>query len=150
MLTSCTLPWTRSPTCDSESSLRDDSAFHEPEYASPAETRNSSLEGHSAHQDYANGVMIRRLSKIDLEESFVIPPDYEEVDPVQVQQLRRALSSKMLLKKNDKNADNNTQRIMKSLIYCIHKVKTCFLTNMPTTLRWFLKPLTKIQYSKAV
>ena len=67
--------------------------------------------------------MIRRLSKIDLEESFVIPPDYEEVDPVQVQQLRRALSSKMLLKKNDKNADNNTQRIMKSLIYCIHKVK---------------------------
>ena len=75
--------------------------------------------------------MIRRLSKIDLEESFVIPPDYEEVDPVQVQQLRRALSSKMLLKKNDKNADNNTQRIMKSLIYCIHKVKTCFLTDIP-------------------
>ena len=65
--------------------------------------------------------MIRRLSKIDLEESFVgIPPDYEEVDPVQVQQLRRALSNKM--RKSDKNADNNTQRIMKSLIYCIHKV----------------------------
>ena len=121
MLTSCTLPWTRSPTCDSESSLRDDSAFHEPEYASPAETRNSSLEGHSAHQDYANGVMIRRLSKIDLEESFV-PPDYEEVDPVQVQQLRRALSVNKMRKNDKNNADNNTQRIMKSTIYCIHKV----------------------------
>ena len=134
MLTSCTLPWTRSPTCDSESSLRDDSAFHEPEYASPAETRNSSLEGHPHHQDYANGVMIRRLSKIDLEESFVgIPPDYEEVDPVQVQQLRRALSNKM--RKSDKNADNNTQRIMKSLIYCIHKVmfnfKSLLILNFP-------------------
>merc|ERR1712241_1350573 len=89
-----------------------------------AETRNSSLEGHSAHQDYANGVMIRRLSKIDLEESFV-PPDYEEVDPVQVQQLRRALSVNKMRKNDKNNADNNTQRIMKSTIYCIHKESGC-------------------------
>ena len=109
MLTSCTLPWTRN-SADTES-LRDDSAFHEPEYASP----QNSLE----HSDYANGVVIRRLSKLDLESSFV-PPDYEEVDPLQVQQLRQALSNKM---KTDKKADNNTQRIMKSLIYCIHKVR---------------------------
>ena len=65
--------------------------------------------------------MIRRLSKIDLEESFV-PPDYEEVDPVQVQQLRRALSVNKMRKNDKNNADNNTQRIMKSTIYCIHKV----------------------------
>ena len=110
MLTSCTLPWTSRNSADTES-LRDDSAFHEPEYASP----QNSLE----HGDYANGVVIRRLSKLDLESSFV-PPDYEEVDPLQVQQLRQALSNKM---NKDKKTDNNTQRIMKSLIYCIHKVR---------------------------
>ena len=67
-------------------------------------------------------------------------PDYEEVDPVQVEQLRRALkrnsfhkevvnttfSSSFGVMRNEKNADNsstNKERIMQALIYCIHKVR---------------------------
>ena len=87
----------------------------------------------------------------DQDEDFI--PDYEEVHPVQVQQLRQSLMMNseeifqlMMRKKKtlttthghhggnnlansgkvvpDRNADNKAteERIMASLIYCIHKV----------------------------
>ena len=80
------------------------------------------------------------ISSVDdlTEDDFI--PDYEEVDPVQVEQLRQALkrnsfhkevvnttiSSSLGLTRNEKYADNTSatkERIMQALIYCIHKVR---------------------------
>ena len=109
---------------------RDDSAFHEPEYSNPA-----------SFEDYQNNEVVRRHMEND--NDFI--PDYEEVDPVQVQQLRRSLQKKEIyylmkgppapaqvatVKANsiDRSANNNStkERIMQSLIYCIHKVRYFF------------------------
>ena len=150
---SCTLPWTRSPaTSASEAASiashlnstlveneRDDSAFHEPEYSNPA-----------SFEDYQNNEVVRRhIIHNEDQEDFI--PDYEEVDPLQVQSLRRSLQKKEIyyLMKSpppmtlpvaaaaaasntvkahkeaiDRSANNNStkERIMQSLIYCIHKV----------------------------
>lgn len=164
MLTSCTLPWTKSTSSELNSTIsgtivendRDDSAFHEPEYSNPAsfESHDSSGDrsgssGSGCSPDYQNQLMIQRQMKrmgiheknndfIRDENDFI--PDYEEVDPVQVEQLRRALkrnsfhkevvnttfSSSFGVMRNEKNADNsstNKERIMQALIYCIHKVR---------------------------
>ena len=166
MLTSCTLPWTKSTSSELNSTIsgtivvendRDDSAFHEPEYSNPAsfESHDSSGDrsgssGSGCSPDYQNQLMIQRQMKRmgihenndfnirgDPDPDFI--PDYEEVDPVQVEQLRRALkrnsfhkevvnttfSSSFGVMRNEKNADNsstNKERIMQALIYCIHKV----------------------------
>lgn len=141
---SCTLPWTRGSSTTSipaeetvqNSTLvendRDDSAFCEPEYSNPA----------SFDSLYQNTRKMTNL-KLDEEDDFI--PDYEEVDEVQVQQLRQSLLRRnpmlhkeiyqlMSSKKHqnfqqeqiiDRSADNTStqERIMQSLIYCIHKVK---------------------------
>lgn len=143
MLASCTLPWTRgssssstdhhSPMMDLVENDRNDSAFcDEPEYSNPA----SSLES----RDYQNNSMlVTRINQLSLENDEDYIPDYEEVDPVQVQQLRQSLLKPASMgiygklikasKNIDRNADNKTtqeERIMHSLIYCIHKVILLF------------------------
>ena len=162
MLASCTLPWTRgssqrssaseAPTAPLGSTLnledeRNDSAFCEPEYSNPASFESTSPDLEDHNNDYQNNIVARRMLKLnitaDQDSDFV--PDYEEVDPVQVQQLRQSLRrhsmhkdmifhhnhnfrNESLNKSVDKNTHNETasstttERIMQSLIYCIHKV----------------------------
>ena len=110
MLASCTLPWTRGSSQRSSASEaptiaplgstlnledeRNDSAFCEPEYSNPAsfESTSPDLE-ENQNNDYQNNIVARRMLKLnitaDQDSDFV--PDYEEVDPVQVQQLRQSL-----------------------------------------------------------
>jgi TNF receptor-associated factor 4 len=130
---------------EEESNDRNDSAFHEPEYSNPA-SFESSRGSSEQENDYQNHMMARKeaAGSEDDDEDYV--PDYEEVDPLQVQALRRALQKKSFL--HDSNyvynmasdgvmtsnrlnrsveaADPSTQeRIMQSLIYCIHKEAGC-------------------------
>ena len=112
MLASCTLPWTRGSSQRSSASEapttaplgstlnledeRNDSAFCEPEYSNPAsfESTSPDLEENQNQNDYQNNIVARRMLKLnitaDQDSDFV--PDYEEVDPVQVQQLRQSTS----------------------------------------------------------
>ena len=168
MLASCTLPWTRGSSQRSSASEapttaplgstlnledeRNDSAFCEPEYSNPAsfESTSPDLEENQNQNDYQNNIVARRMLKLnitaDQDSDFV--PDYEEVDPVQVQQLRQSLrrhsmhkdmifshhnvnfrneslNKSMDQKNNSHNetaSSTTTERIMQSLIYCIHKV----------------------------
>ena len=124
---------------------RDDSAFHEPEYSNPASFESRNQDSPDYSPEYQNHAIVQRqmkrlgISSVDdlTEEDFI--PDYEEVDPVQVEQLRQALkrnsfhkevvnttiSSSLGLTRNEKYADNTSatkERIMQALIYCIHKV----------------------------
>lgn len=146
MLASCTLPWTRGssssepPNSVMESTLvendRNDSAFcDEPEYSNPTS-------GSFESRDYQNNSMlVARINQLALEndeDDYI--PDYEEVDPVQVQQLRQSLLKPASMgiygklikasKNIDRSADSKAtqERIMQSLIYCIHKV--CFCSNL--------------------
>ena len=124
---------------------RDDSAFHEPEYSNPASFESRNQDSPDYSPEYQNHAIVQRemkrlgISSVDdlTEDDFI--PDYEEVDPVQVEQLRQALkrnsfhkevvnttiSSSLGLTRNEKYADNTSatkERIMQALIYCIHKV----------------------------
>ena len=102
--------------------------------------------------------MLKLNITADQDSDFV--PDYEEVDPVQVQQLRQSLRrhsmhkdmifhhnvnfrNESLNKSMEKNNSHNetassttTERIMQSLIYCIHKVSRLIKKN--TNLGCFL------------
>merc|ERR1712223_416420 len=135
---------------------------HEPEYSNPASYESgisgSGISGsgspdcsHRTDQtapDYQNHSMIRRqMNRLNInDEDFI--PDYEEVDPVQVEQLRRALKRNSFHKEvvnttitsaaafsingntknqNEKNIRDSAtkERIMQALIYCIHKEAGC-------------------------
>ena len=182
MLASCTLPWTRGSSQRSSASEapttaplgsnlnledeRNDSAFCEPEYSNPASFESTSPDLEDHNNDYQNNIVARRMLKLnitaDQDSDFV--PDYEEVDPVQVQQLRQSLRrhsmhkdmifhhnvnfrNESLNKSMDKNSSHNetassttTERIMQSLIYCIHKVsqlmKKEYYGTLFSTLFW--------------
>ena len=171
---SCTLPWTRGSSRHSSTTSeaatvaltsnlnnledeRNDSAFCEPEYSNPASFESTSP-SNDPDNDYQNNIVARRMMNLNItsdgnrklnitsEENSDFIPDYEEVDPVQVQQLRQSLRRHSMHKDlffhqnngylhnesmtksmkdvhNETTASATTERIMQSLIYCIHKVK---------------------------
>ena len=119
---------------------RNDSAFCEPEYSNPA-----SFESSESHNDYQNNIVARRMLQLHMNDNLKdddLIPDYEEVAPDQLQRLRQSLrkstntlwthAASVLTQKQplinnntDRHADNKDstkERIMQSLIYCIHKV----------------------------
>ena len=145
---SCTLPWTRgsssetSDTCPNNSDNfpnsayyedeRNDSAFCEPEYSNPASFESTEAE-------YQNSLVARRLLQLNISEKDTFEneddliPDYEEVAQEDLQKLRQSLrkscntiwtNKSHLFFKNTENkeSDATKERIMQSLIYCIHKV----------------------------
>ncbi len=171
MLSSCTLPWTRSGHSSIASNNdtlvddRDDSAFHEePEYSNPASYGSSGTSGSGSGSSPAATYQNHQINLVQARQVFcadqpdedlaneVFAPDYEEVDPEQVEKLRRALqktnlvynvaADSLMMASNsnkrrpdvlnttstiDMNSSQNhdaatEERIMKSLIYCIHKV----------------------------
>jgi len=173
---SCTLPWTRGSSRHSSTTSeaatvaltsnlnnledeRNDSAFCEPEYSNPASFESTSP-SNDPDNDYQNNIVARRMMNLNInsdgnrklnitsEENSDFIPDYEEVDPVQVQQLRQSLRRHSMHKDlffhqnngylhnesmtksmkdvhNETTASTTTERIMQSLIYCIHKEAGC-------------------------
>ena len=106
-MSSCTLPWTKTQAINQEPTIveEEDSAFLEPEYSNPSSFE--SLQGRHHARPY-------HAADDEDDGNYSSPcPDYEEVDPLQIQQLRQCLQNTSL----DWQRKSNVTPLTNGLVY---------------------------------